>query len=186
MKKLFTMLIASALTFWPFASKAQNANSGLDPQNTIVLKLKDGDVHIQMMPDVAPAHVKRIKELVKSGFYDGLNFHRVIEGFMAQTGDPKGNGTGGSGQNIKAEFNKIPHKRGTVSMARAQDPNSADSQFFICFASAPYLDGQYTVWGQVVKGMEFVDNIKKGNPADNGSVSDPDKIIKMVMLEDYK
>ncbi len=186
MKKLFTMLIAFVLTFWPFASKAQENASKLDPQNTIVLKLKAGDVYIQMMPDVAPNHVKRIKELVKSGFYDGLNFHRVIEGFMAQTGDPKGNGTGGSGQNIKAEFNKIPHRRGTVSMARAQDPNSADSQFFICFASAPYLDGQYTVWGQVVKGMEFVDNIKKGNPADNGSVSDPDKIIKMVMLEDYK
>ncbi len=185
MKKLLSMLVASILTIWPFASKAQE-NTGLDPQNTIVLTLKDGDVYIKMLPEVAPIHVKRIKELVKQGFYNGLKFHRVIDGFMAQTGDPKGNGTGGSGQNINAEFNQTPHKRGTVSMARAQDPNSADSQFFICFASASYLDGQYTAWGQVVKGMEFVDNIKKGNPRDNGSVDNPDVIVKMVMLEDIK
>ena len=122
-----------------------------------------------MKPEVAPNHVKRIKELVNDGFYDGIKFHRVIAGFMAQTGDPLGNGTGGSGQNIKAEFNNERHLRGTLSMARAQDPNSADSQFFICLEDAPHLNGQYTVWGQVIDGMEYVDNIKKGE-GNNGSI----------------
>ena len=125
--------------------------------NIVYLELKSGKVIIEMKPDHAPEHVKRIKELINMKFYDGLNFHRVIDGFMAQTGDPKGNGTGGSGQNIPAEFNSLPHVRGTVSMARAQDPDSADSQFFICFKDSSFLDGQYTVWGLVVEGMEFVD-----------------------------
>ena len=122
-----------------------------------MLKLKDGDVVIEMYPNDAPNHVARIKELVRAGFYNGLKFHRVIDGFMAQTGCPYGNGTGGTGHKLKAEFNRNPHKRGTVSMARAMNPDSGDSQFFICFADCPWLDGQYTVWGEVTSGMEFVE-----------------------------
>ena len=140
--------------------------------NTMVLETTKGKVVIEMRPDLAPGHVARIKELVRQGFYDGVPFHRVIEGFMAQTGCPQGTGTGGSGKKLKAEFNKEPHKRGTVSMARAQSPDSGDSQFFICFADAGFLDGQYTVWGKVTEGMELVDQIKRGEP-----VRDPDKII---------
>ncbi len=155
-----------------------------DPENTLYMDLDTGRVTIEMRPDLAPNHVARIKELVRQGFYDGLTFHRVIPGFMAQTGDPKGNGTGGSGQNLKAEFSKANHVRGTVSMARAQDPNSADSQFFIVFEPAPHLDGQYTVWGQVVDGMEHVDRIKKGHPAFNGAVENPDKIVSMQVAAD--
>ena len=146
----------------------------------IVLELKDGNVVIETRPDLAPLHVQRIKELVSAGFYDGLKFHRVIDGFMAQTGDPYGNGTGGSGQNLPAEFNSGKHLRGAVSMARAQDPNSADSQFFICFDDATFLDGQYTIWGQVVEGMEYVDKIKRGAPG-SGTVDDPDIIVKMYL-----
>lgn len=149
-----------------------------DKENKLLLELKDGVVEIEMRPDLAPQHVARIKELVKQGFYNGLKFHRVIDGFMAQTGCPNGTGTGGSGKKLKAEFSKEPHVRGTVSMARAMDPNSADSQFFICFDECSWLDGQYTVWGKVVKGMEFVDKIKRGRGA-NGSVDDPDVIISM-------
>ena len=130
--------------------------------NLLVMQLKSGNVIIEMKPDLAPNHVKRIKKLVSEKFYDGLKFHRVIDGFMAQTGDPLGNGTGGSGQNLKAEFSSESHVRGTLSMARASDPNSADSQFFICFADASWLDGQYTIWGQIIEGMENVDKIKKG------------------------
>jgi len=148
----------------------------------IELQLKDGIVVIELKPELAPNHVARIKELVKSGFYDGLYFHRVIDGFMAQTGDPQGNGTGGSGQNIKAEFSDAKHVRGTVSMARSQDPDSGDSQFFICFEAAPWLDGQYTVWGQVTQGMDFVDKIKRG-ASGSGVVDNPDKIIKMTLIE---
>jgi len=158
----------------------------LDPENTLYLDLKDGRVVIELRPDLAPNHVARIKELTRQGFYDGVVFHRVIDGFMAQTGDPTGTGTGGSGKKLKAEFNKEPHVRGTLSMARAMDPNSADSQFFICFAAAPFLDGQYTVWGKVTQGMEFVDNIKKGSQARNGQVTDPDKIVKMQVAADAK
>ena len=154
-----------------------------DTENSLVLKLKDGDVIIKMFPDIAPNHVKRIKELVREGFYNGLKFHRVIEGFMAQTGCPLGTGTGGSGQKLKSEFNTKEHKRGTVSMARAMDPNSADSQFFICFADAPWLNGQYTVWGEVISGMEYVDLIKKGGGY-NGMVSNPDIIISMDIVAD--
>ena len=147
-------------------------------ENRLLLELKDGVVEIELRPDLAPRHVARIKELVKQGFYDGLKFHRVIDGFMAQTGCPHGTGTGCSCKKLNAEFSKEPHLRGTVSMARAMDPDSADSQFFICFDECPWLDGQYTVWGKVVKGMEFVDKIKRGRGAD-GSVEDPDSIISM-------
>jgi peptidylprolyl isomerase len=155
-----------------------------DLENTLYLELKDGRVTIALRPDLAPKHVERIKELSRQHFYDGLKFHRVIEGFMAQTGDPRGDGTGGSGEHLDAEFNDEPHVRGTCSMARAQNPNSADSQFFICFADARFLDRQYTVWGQVTEGMEHVDKIKRGNQARNGSVSDPDKIISMRVAAD--
>lgn len=154
------------------------------PENTsdhdgkcMVLELKAGEVFIKLRPDLAPNHVKRIIELTSQGFYNNLVFHRVISGFMAQTGDPKGDGTGGSGKNLKAEFSKEKHVRGTVSMARAASPDSADSQFFIVFGTAHYLDGQYTVFGEVISGMEYVDMIKKGDPHDNGSVDDPDHIL---------
>ncbi|WP_428247361.1 peptidylprolyl isomerase [Ferrovibrio sp.] len=155
-----------------------------DLENTLYLELKDGRVTIALRPDLAPKHVARIKELARQHFYDGLKFHRVIDGFMAQTGCPRGTGTGGSGQNLKAEFNKESHQRGTCSMARAQNPDSADSQFFICFDDASFLDGQYTVWGQVTDGMERVDGIKKGSQRDNGSVSDPDKIVSLRVAAD--
>ena len=147
----------------------------------INMKLKTGDVLIKLRKDLAPNHVKRISQLVEDEFYNGLKFHRVIPNFMAQGGDPLGNGTGGSGQNIDAEFSSEKHIRGTVSMARAQDPNSADSQFFICFTDASWLDGQYTIWGQVVEGMEHVDKIKKGDGS-NGEVSNPDIIISMKLV----
>ncbi|MFZ5929724.1 MAG: peptidylprolyl isomerase [Pseudomonadota bacterium] len=157
----------------------------LDPENTLYLELKDGVVVIELLPDIAPDHVSQIKALARKGFYDGIVFHRVIEGFMAQTGDPTGTGMGGSDRpNLKAEFSKTPHVRGTASMARSSSPNSANSQFFICFDDAEFLNGQYTVWGQVVEGMEFVDAIKKGDKRDNGSVSDPDKIISMRIAAD--
>ena len=143
-------------------------------ENTLVLETTQGRVVIELRPDLAPNHVARIKELVQQGFYDGVVFHRVIEGFMAQTGDPTGTGRGGSGKNLKAEFSKAPHERGTVSMARANHPDSADSQFFICFDDAHFLDGKYTVWGRVIEGMENIDKIKRGEP-----VKDPDKIISM-------
>ena len=159
-------------------------------ENIMILKLKDGDVKIEMFPDVAPNHVKRITELANSGKYDNVVFHRVIDGFMAQTGDVKfGNsdskdfdlrraGMGGSDlPDLNQEFNDVPHERGTLSMARSSDPNSANSQFFICFDQAPFLDRQYTVFGKVIEGMEFVDKIKRGDSDNNGSVSDPDKII---------
>jgi peptidylprolyl isomerase len=151
------------------------------PEDTMILDTTKGKVTIEMRPDLAPKHVARIKELVRQGFYDGIVFHRVIDGFMAQTGCPHGTGTGGSGQKLKSEFNDEPHVRGTVSMARAQDPNSGDSQFFICFADASFLDGQYTAWGNVVEGMENVDKIKRGEP-----VRDADKIVKASIAADAK
>ena len=150
----------------------------------LYLDLKDGRVVIKLRPDLAPNHVERIKELTRQGFYDGIVFHRVIDGFMAQTGDPTGTGMGGSGQNLDAEFSSAPHVRGVLSMARAQDPNSADSQFFIVFEDSRFLDAQYTVWGEVVEGMEFVDNIKRGDQSNNGAVTDPDKIIRMQVAAD--
>jgi cyclophilin family peptidyl-prolyl cis-trans isomerase len=156
----------------------------VDLENTIYLDVPAGRVVIQMRPDLAPATCTRIKALVRQGFYDGLTFHRVIDGFMAQTGDPKGNGTGGSGHPLKAEFSNEHFVRGTVAMARTSDPDSADSQFFIMFAPAPSLDGKYTIWGEVVSGMEYVDQIKKGDPGANGAVSSPDKIVKMQVAAD--
>jgi peptidylprolyl isomerase len=153
-------------------------------EDTLYLDVPAGRVVIEMRPDLAPAHVARIKELAREGFYDGIVFHRVIEEFMAQTGDPRGDGTGGSGQHLDAEFSREKHLRGTCSMARAASPNSADSQFFICFAPASFLDGQYTVWGQVVSGMEHIDAIKKGDQARNGSVSKPDAIVRMQVAAD--
>lgn len=155
----------------------------MDPENTLYLDLKDGRVVIELRPDLAPNHVKRIKELTRKGFYNGLNFHRVIDSFMAQTGDPEGNGTGGSGQKLKAEFSKEKHVRGTVSMARSANPDSGDSQFFIVFEEAPHLDQQYTIWGQVIEGMEYVDKIKRGSGY-NGMVSNPDIIVKMTIAAD--
>ena len=155
-----------------------------EPQNTLYMNLKDGRVVIQMLPEVAPKHVERIKELVRADFYDGLTFHRVIDGFMAQSGDPKGDGTGGSGTKLPAEFSNAPFIRGTVGMARSQNPDSGDSQFFIMFAPAPHLNGQYTVWGQVVDGMEHIDQIKKGDARSNGTVNSPDRIVSMELAPD--
>ncbi len=155
-----------------------------DLENTLYLDVPAGRVVIELKPDLAPGHVARIKELAREGFYDGIVFHRVIDGFMAQTGDPRGDGTGGSGRKLKAEFNAAKHLRGTCSMARAQSPDSADSQFFICFAPAPFLDGKYTVWGQVVSGMEHIDAVKKGDDGDNGAVDDPDSIIRLQVAAD--
>jgi cyclophilin family peptidyl-prolyl cis-trans isomerase len=151
----------------------------------IHLQLKDGLVVIELRPDLAPKHVERIKELANAGFYDGIVFHRVIPGFMAQAGDPTGTGMGKSDKpNLKAEFSNENHVRGTLSMARSAAPDSANSQFFICFADSPWLNKQYSVFGKVVSGMEHVDAIKKGSERDNGSVTDPDKIIKMTVVED--
>ena len=147
-------------------------------EDRLVLETSQGKVVVAMRPDLAPNHVARIKELVRDGFYDGVVFHRVIDGFMAQTGDPTGTGMGGSGQKLKAEFSRESHTRGTVSMARSQSPDSGDSQFFICFEDSPWLNGQYTVWGKVVEGMENVDKIKRGEP-----VKDPDRIVRAQMAD---
>ena len=158
--------------------------SGTDLENTLYLDVPKGRVVIALKPDIAPLTVAHVKELTRRGFYDGLAFHRVIDGFMAQTGDPKGNGTGGSGQNVKAEFSQNAHfQRGTVGLARTPDPDSGDSQFFICFKPTPFLDGQYTIFGQVVSGMEFIDAIKKGAPG-SGTVDKPDRIVKMQIAAD--
>ena len=145
----------------------------------LTLSLDSGDVVIKLRPDLAPGHVARIKELARQGFYDGVVFHRVIDGFMAQTGDPTGSGMGGSGQKLKAEFSKEPHSRGAVSMARAQSPDSGDSQFFICFDDANFLDGKYTIWGRVIEGMENVDKITRGEPP-----AKPDKMISVRVAAD--
>jgi peptidylprolyl isomerase len=159
-----------------------------DPENTLIMDLKSGPVVIELKPDIAPNHVTRIKELTRQGFYDGVVFHRVIPGFMAQTGDPTGTGSGGSDlDDLKSEFSNEKHKRGTVSAARTNDPHSANSQFFICFDDAPWLDRQYSVWGQVVEGMEHIDAIKKGGERNNGAISgEPDKILKMRVDADPK
>ena len=183
MKKYFAFLLL-VLPFVMTEAKPTN------PENTLTIELKDGNVVIELYPDVAPKHVERIKTLVKEGKYDGVVFHRVIDGFMAQTGDVEfGNkkdfnsgrvGTGGSDlPDLKEEFNEKKHIRGTCSMARSSSPNSANSQFFICFEEASFLDGQYTVWGQVIDGMDHVDKIKKGSSINNGSVSDPDHMVKL-------
>ena len=149
------------------------------PEDTIIIETSRGPVTVELRPDLAPNHVARIKELARQGFYDGVVFHRVIDGFMAQTGCPHGTGTGGSGKKLKAEFNKEKHVRGVVSMARAQDPNSGDSQFFICFDDATFLDRQYTAWGRVIEGMEHVDKLKRGEP-----VSNPDQIQSLRVAAD--
>jgi len=151
------------------------------PDDTLIIETTKGPVTVAMRPDLAPNHVARIKELARQGFYDGVVFHRVIDGFMAQTGDPTGTGTGGSGQKLRAEFNTEPHTRGAVSMARAQSPDSADSQFFICFGDSTFLDRNYTVWGRVTEGMENVDKINRGEPP-----ADPDKIISVRIASDSK
>jgi len=153
-----------------------------DPENTLIMETTKGKVVIALRPDLAPKHVERIKKLVREGFYDGIVFHRVIDGFMAQTGCPKGTGTGGSKYpNLPAEFNAEPHVRGACSMARAQSPDSANSQFFICFDDAGFLDKQYTVWGKVIEGMDNVDKIKRGEPVQN-----PDKIKSLKVAADVK
>ena len=149
------------------------------PEDTLVIETSKGRVTVQLRPDLAPNHVARIKKLARQGFYDGVVFHRVIDGFMAQTGDPTGSGMGGSGQKLKAEFNTEPHTRGAVSMARAQSPDSADSQFFICFDDATFLDRQYTVWGRVIEGMENVDKINRGEPP-----AKPDKMLSVRVAAD--
>jgi peptidylprolyl isomerase len=162
------------------------ATAAMDKENTLYIDLKDGRVVIEMRPDLAPNHVKQIKKLAREGKYDGVPFHRVIEGFMAQTGDPTGTGSGGMGDPLKAEFSKEPHVRGTVSMARTNDPNSARSQFFIVFKDSNFLDGQYTVWGKVVSGMEFVDKIKRGAPGSGAVAAPADKMIKVQVAADAK
>lgn len=178
-RRVFGALVVGALSgALPTIAVAQ------DLENTLYLDLPYGWVVIQLWPDVAPKTVARIKELARQGFYDGTPFHRVIADFMAQGGDPTGTGTGGSGQRLEAEFSAVKHVRGTVSMARSSDVNSADSQFFICLAPAPHLDGQYTAFGQVTEGMEFVDRIKKGDPGNNGLVLVPDRIVKMLVAAD--
>ncbi len=172
----------AAFLLMPLAASAQT----LDPENTLYMDLPAGRVVIKLLPDVAPNHVAQIKKLTRMGFYDGTPFHRVIPGFMAQGGDPTGTGQGGSKlPDLKAEFSDLPFTRGTVGMARTSDPNSANSQFFICFADAPWLNGQYTVWGQVVSGMEYVDKLKKGS-GQSGTVENPDHIIKMQVAADAK
>ena len=179
------LLVAGALVLAGLVpAAAQQAN---DPQNTILLDTKDGRITIRLRPDLAPKHVEQIKTLTKQGFYDGIVFHRVIAGFMAQTGDPTGTGAGKSNlPNIPAEFTQTPYKRGSVGMARSQSPNSANSQFFICYEGCGSLTGQYTLFGEVVSGMDVADKIKKGSAADNGSVSNPDKIVKMQLAADAK
>jgi peptidylprolyl isomerase len=174
----------------PAASHAQQAAAApkekMDLENTLYLDLEYGRVVIKLHPELAPKHVARIKELVRKGFYDGIVWHRVIDGFMAQTGDPKGDGTGGSGQKIPAEFNDGKHVRGAVSMARSSNINSADSQWFIVTKDSNFLDHQYTYWGEVVSGMEFVDRLRKGDPDANGSVPYPDRIIRLQVAADAK
>jgi peptidylprolyl isomerase len=164
---------------------APAAAQGADPENTLVLETKDGLITIALRPDLAPQHVERVKTLARAKFYDGLTFHRVIDGFMAQTGDPNGNGTGGSNlPDLPAEFSAEPFKRGAVGMARAQDPNSANSQFFIMFADGDFLNGQYTVFGRVTEGLDVLDKIKKGDEASNGAVENPDRILSLRVAAD--
>jgi peptidylprolyl isomerase len=183
MKHYLAALALGILT----ATSAVAQQPAADPQNTVYLDTKDGRVTIRLRPDLAPKHVEQIKTLTKRGFYDGVVFHRVIAGFMAQTGDPTGTGTGKSDlPNLPAEFTPTPYKRGTVGMARSQSPNSANSQFFICYEGCGPLTGQYTVVGEVVSGMDVVDKIKKGEANANGQVSNPDRIVKMQLASDAR
>jgi peptidylprolyl isomerase len=177
-----TRILAALAFVFAFAFAAPVSAQTPDPENTLYLDLAYGRVVIRLRPDLAPNHVARIKELTRSGFYDGIVFHRVIDGFMAQTGDPTGTGMGGSDKpDLKAEFSDTPFVRGTIGAARSNDPDSANSQFFIVFDDASFLNGQYTVWGEVIEGMEFVDQIKRGEPP-----ADPDKIVKMQVAADAK
>ncbi|MBL8565909.1 MAG: peptidylprolyl isomerase [Hyphomicrobiaceae bacterium] len=181
--RILTALVLAFLTLVPAARAAPPA---LDPENTLVIELKTGKVTIKLRPDLAPKHVERIKKLAREGFYNGIVFHRVITGFMAQTGDPTGTGTGGSKYpDLPAEFTNAPFERGTVGAARSNSPNSANSQFFICFTHTPHLNGKYTVWGQVVDGMTHIDQVKKGE-GDGGEVPNPDKMLKVYVLADHK
>lgn len=177
------ILMAALLLAGPALAQAPK----LDPENAILLETKDGKITIRLRPDLAPKHVAQIKTLTRKGFYDGIVFHRVIDGFMAQTGDPTGTGTGKSDlPNVPAEFSSASFKRGTLGMARSQMKDSANSQFFIMFADGDFLNGNYTVFGEVVQGMDVVDKIKKGSKADNGAVTNPDKIVRMRVLADVK
>ena len=185
MKKLFNIFTFLTLIFSTMSNaSAAKTTTKTDLENTLYIDLKYGRVVIELLPNIAPQHVERIKTLARKKFYDGIVFHRVIDGFMAQTGDPTGTGMGGSKlPNLKAEFSDEPHIRGTLSMARASDPNSGNSQFFIVTSDSRFLDGQYTVWGRVIKGMEFVDKIKKGAGRD-GKVVDPDAMVKVQVAAD--
>ncbi len=186
MKKLSIFLTCLTLIFSFMTDASAQNNKKLDLENTLYIELKSGRVVIELLPQVAPKHVERIKTLTRQKFYDGIVFHRVIDGFMAQTGDPTGTGMGGSKlPDLKAEFSDEPHIRGAVSMARAMNPNSGNSQFFIVTKDSRFLDKQYTVWGRVVSGMEFVDQIKKGSGA-NGMVKDPDKMLSVRVAADVK
>jgi cyclophilin family peptidyl-prolyl cis-trans isomerase len=176
MIKTLTAILAAFVLLLPIAASAEDP----DPENTLLIQLDSGTVVIRLRPDLAPNHVARIKALTRKGFYDGTPFHRVIEGFMAQGGDPTGTGTGGSDlPDLKAEFTDANFGRGTIGAARTDDPDTANSQFFICFADCSFLNGQYTVWGEVVEGMELVDKLKQGEP-----VPDPDKIVTMKIAAD--
>jgi peptidylprolyl isomerase len=185
MLKTLALLLGSLLIMTASnatSSKAAEAPKNIDPENTLYLDLKDGRVTIKLMPEIAPKHVERIKALAAEGFYDGIIFHRVIDGFMAQTGDPTGTGMGGSElPDLEAEFNDYNFGRGTIGAARSGDPNSANSQWFICFDDCSFLNKQYTVWGQVIDGMDLVDNITRGEPPKN-----PDKIIKLQLAANAK
>ena len=178
--------MAALMRFFAFIAALAIGGTAMaaDPENTIYLDLSYGRVVIDMRPDLAPKTCDQIRALVRRGFYNGIVFHRVIAGFMAQSGDPTGTGTGGSGHNLKAEFSNEPFVRGVLGMARTRDPDSADSQFFIMLGEASHLNGQYTVWGKVVSGMQFVDDIKKGSEAGNGMVQNPDHIVKMQIAAD--
>ncbi|MGM0560671.1 MAG: peptidylprolyl isomerase [Pseudomonadota bacterium] len=179
-----SLVMAFALLLPLHTTAAQEAPAS---ENVLVMDLKDGRILIEMLPEVAPAHIEQIRKLVRDGFYDGLKFHRVIDGFMAQTGDPTGTGRGGSElPDLEAEFSDRPFKRGTVGMARSQDPDSANSQWFITFERAPWLDGEYTVWGEVRQGMPLVDEIKKGDQQRGGTVDNPDEIVRMRVLSDIE
>lgn len=184
-RRVLIAAVASLVVAIGAPASAQTAAKPVDPANTLYLDTKDGRVVIRLRPDLAPKHVAQIKALTKKGFYNGLVFHRVIDGFMAQTGDPTGTGMGKSDlADLPAEFSKVSFGRGVLGMARSQSPNSANSQFFITFAESPWLDGKYTVVGEVVSGMDLVDKIKKGDSSSNGLVSNPDKILKMQVAED--
>ena len=186
LRRAIAGILLGALTALGLRTPDSGEAWGAEAENTLLMDLKDGQVVIEMRPDLAPDHVARIKELVRQEFYDGLAFHRVIGGFMAQTGDPNGDGTGGSGVKLEAEFSSEPHVRGTLSMAREPHPDSADSQFFIVFSRARDLDGQYKVWGRVTDGMEHVGKIKRGDKERDGAVDDPDRIIRLRVAADVK